>query len=87
MKPVSSLLNTLALLSLLCFAPVQASACSACFGQSDSSMARGMTFGIFTLLAVVVVTLAGIASFFVYLAHRADALAKTRAASLDPNQR
>ncbi len=42
-------------------------ACAACYGQSDSPMAAGMNWGIFSLLAIVVVVLAGVASFFVYL--------------------
>lgn len=50
-----------------------ASACSACFGASDSDMAKGMNMGIFALLGVVVVVLGAIASFFIYLARRANA--------------
>ena len=45
-------------------------ACSACYGQSDSAMARGMNWGILTLLAVIVSVLGGIAGFFVFLARR-----------------
>jgi hypothetical protein len=45
-------------------------ACAACYGQSDSPMAQGMNWGIFSLLAVVVTVLGGIAGFFVYLARR-----------------
>ena len=45
-------------------------ACAACYGQSDSPMAHGLNWGIFSLLVVVVVMLSGIASFFVYLAKR-----------------
>ena len=48
-------------------------ACSACFGASDSELAKGMNMGIFALLAVIVVVLGGIASFFIYLARRAGA--------------
>ena len=51
-----------------------ASACAACFGASDSDMAKGMNMGIFALLGVVVVVLGGIASFFIYLARRANSL-------------
>jgi heme/copper-type cytochrome/quinol oxidase subunit 2 len=36
-------------------------------------MAKGMNWGIFSLLAVVVVVLGGVAAFFVYLARRASA--------------
>jgi len=50
-------------------------ACSACFGKSDSDLAKGMNMGIFALLGVVAVVLGGIASFFVYLGRRAGAQA------------
>ena len=49
-------------------------ACAACYGQSDSPMAHGLNWGIFSLLLVVVLMLGGIASFFVYLARRSAAL-------------
>jgi hypothetical protein len=54
--------------------PVAASACSACFGKSDSSMALGMNWGIFSLLGVVVSVLGSVAGFFVYLARKSAAL-------------
>ena len=47
-----------------------ASACAACFGESDSPMADGMNAGIFTLLIVVGGTLSGIAGFFIYIIRR-----------------
>jgi len=53
--------------------PQSALACSACFGASDSDMAKGMNMGIFVLLGVIVAVLGGIASFFIYLARRASA--------------
>ncbi len=49
-------------------------ACAACFGQSDSSMARGMNMGIFALLLVITSVLCGIAGFFVYVARRSTQL-------------
>jgi hypothetical protein len=45
-------------------------ACTACFGQSDSNLARGMNLGIFALLLVITSVLCGIASFFVFVARR-----------------
>lgn len=45
-------------------------ACAACYGKSDSPLAQGMNWGIFSLLAVVVCVLGGIASFFIYLARK-----------------
>jgi hypothetical protein len=45
-------------------------ACAACFGKSDSPLAQGMNWGIFSLLAVVVCVLSGIASVGVYFAKK-----------------
>jgi len=55
--------------------PDAARACAACFGQSDSNLAKGMNMGIFSLLLVVVSVLGGIASFFIYLARKSSAVA------------
>ncbi len=49
-------------------------ACATCFGASDSALAKGMNFGILSLLIVVVGVLSGIASFFVYLARRSASM-------------
>jgi len=51
-------------------APQPLRACAACFGQSDSALAKGMNMGIFSLLVVVVSVLGGIAAFFIYLARK-----------------
>ncbi len=45
-------------------------ACAACYGQSDSPLAAGMNWGIFSLLGTILVVLGGVAAFFVYLARR-----------------
>ena len=45
-------------------------ACSACYGASDSPLAKGMNWGILSLLAVVVCVLGTFATFFVYLAKK-----------------
>lgn len=45
-------------------------ACAACFGKSDSNMAKGMNMGIFALLLVITTVLCGVAGFFVFLARR-----------------
>jgi hypothetical protein len=63
---------SVALLAAMMLAvPRAALACPVCFGQSDSPMAQGVNMGVFFLLGVVVVVLAGFAAFFVYLARRA----------------
>lgn len=51
-----------------------ASACATCFGQTDSPLGRGLNWGIFALLVVVNCVLAGICSFFVYVARRSAKL-------------
>jgi heme/copper-type cytochrome/quinol oxidase subunit 2 len=49
-----------------------AAACAACFGQSDSPLASGMNWGIFSLLGVIVPVLGGVAGFFIYLARKSN---------------
>ncbi len=51
------------------------SACATCFGRTDSRLAEGMNMGILALLAVIGSVLAGIVSFFVYVAKRSAACA------------
>ena len=55
-------------------------ACAACAGQSDSPMAKGMNYGIFSLLAVIGVVLGGVVSFFVYLGKKSTTMAALSAA-------
>jgi len=54
----------------LTFVPGSVLACAACFGKSDSSLAKGMNWGIASLLVVVICVLGGIASFFIYIARK-----------------
>ncbi len=54
-------------------APSSLFACAACFGRSDSSLAHGMNWGIFTLMGIIVLVLATIASFFVYIIRKETA--------------
>ena len=68
-------------MGVLLSAPVQALACSACFGKSDSAMAKGMNAGIFSMLAMVGVVLSGAASFMVFLARRSAKTAREEAAA------
>jgi len=51
-------------------APERASACAACYGQSVSPLAKGLVWGVFALIAVVVPLLVGIAAFFIYISKR-----------------
>ena len=56
-------------------------ACAACYGKSDSPLAEGMNWGIFSLLAVVVCVLGSIAGFFVFLAKKSAAVSAAQAAT------
>jgi hypothetical protein len=49
-------------------------ACAACYGKSDSPLAQGMNWGIFSLLAVIVPVLGSIAVCFFLMARRAAAI-------------
>lgn len=68
------------LLLELAFHPAPLLACAACYGQSDSPMAKGMNWGILSLLAVVVCVLSCFATFFVFLAKKSAAPAAKKTA-------
>ena len=50
--------------------PQTAGACAACFGKSDSAMAKGMNMGILALLFVVTFVLSGFFAFMIFLIRR-----------------
>ncbi len=84
----ASLKACLLTIALACLRPAPVLACAACYGQSDSAMARGMNWGIFSLLAVVVTVLASIATCFICLAKRSATLSAStnpQPAALDPS--
>ena len=60
-------------------------ACTACFGKSDSNMAKGMNMGIFALLLVITTVLCGVAGFFVFLAKRSNDLENAQMAQTNQN--
>jgi hypothetical protein len=60
--------------------PYSLQACTACFGQSDSPMAKGMNWGIMSLLVMVVGVLGCLVAFFVFLARRAATVSVSAAA-------
>jgi hypothetical protein len=62
-----------AVAALLLAGSMDSQACAACFGKSDSAMAQGMNMGILSLVAVIGLVLAGLVSFFVYIAKRTAA--------------
>jgi hypothetical protein len=48
-------------------------ACAACYGKSDSALAQGMNWGIFTLMGVILTVLTGIVLFFVHIVRKEEA--------------
>ena len=69
--------------ALLVMRPEPVLACAACYGQSDSPLARGMNWGIFTLLGMIAFVLTGITTFFVVINRKS---ASVRAAESDQSQ-
>lgn len=68
-----SVLAMLALASAL--SARSAMACAMCYNSNvDSPLAKGMNWGIFSLLFVVVCVLGTIATFFIYLARKSAAV-------------
>lgn len=59
--------------ALAALTPTSAWACAACYGASDSPMAKGMNWGILTLLGCIGLVLGGVAAFALYLSRRAAA--------------
>lgn len=68
-------------LALVLLAPGRLHACATCFGQSDSDLAKGLNWGIFSLLLVVLFVLSAFVTFFVFLARRAAACAELPASA------
>jgi len=58
-------------------------ACAACYGQSDSPLASGVTWGILSLLVVVMGVLGSIVTFFVYINKKSAAAAIAAGPSSD----
>jgi len=77
-KPTAIIAAAAAILALQ---PASSWACAACYGASDSPLAKGMNWGILSLLGVVVVVLGSVASFFVFLAKKSSAAAADEAAA------
>jgi len=47
-------------------------ACAACYGRSDSALAQGMNWGIFTLMGVILTVLTCILVFFVHIIRKEE---------------
>ena len=83
MKRLLTLVSSTVIVATLA-SPNAALACAACFGKSDSNMAKSVNAGIFSLLAVVATVLIGAASFFVFLSRRASTVETGQAARKTP---
>jgi len=49
-------------------------ACAACYGASDSPLAKGMNWAIFFLLGVIASVLSGVVVFFVHVGKKSASL-------------
>jgi hypothetical protein len=70
---MKSLLKLLTAVALTALAPSPLFACAACYGKSDSALATGMNWGIFTLLGVILTVLTCITIFFVHIVRKEQA--------------
>jgi type III secretory pathway component EscT len=68
------LLTAICILIAVTGKPLSVLACAACYGQSDSPMAQGMNWGIFSLLGFVGLVLGCISTFFVFVARKSGTL-------------
>ena len=85
MKSSSKFLKTIfTAAALAAFAPSPLFACAACYGKSDSPLASGMNWGIFTLMGVIITVLASIAAFFIYIVRKEAATLKNAAPQPQP---
>ena len=66
--------KALASLAGLFLALPSAFACSACYGDPDSPMSRGLTWAIVALVGVISMVLTGVTAFFVHVNRRTTAL-------------
>jgi len=63
--------------------PWAALGCATCYGASDSPLAAGMNWGIFSLLACIGCVLGGVGAFFFFLGRRAARTNSAAAFGLD----
>jgi uncharacterized membrane protein len=61
-----------AVIGAVALAPSSLFACAACYGRSDSALAEGMNWGIFTLMGVVLTVLTCILVFFVHIVRKEE---------------
>jgi hypothetical protein len=73
MRRLRKIIFTAALATL---SPSPLFACAACYGRSNDPLAHGVNWGILTLLAIVVLMLSSIATFFFVFLRRQEAQAR-----------
>jgi hypothetical protein len=59
---------------LAVFSPSNLLACAVCYGESDAPMARGVTWAILALGAIIACVLSGVAVFIVHLKRKSSEL-------------
>jgi hypothetical protein len=64
------------ILGALALSPSPLFACAACYGKSDSPLAQGMNWGIFTLLGVITPVLGCFAFCFIRMINKEEAANK-----------
>jgi heme/copper-type cytochrome/quinol oxidase subunit 2 len=64
------------LIGALALAPSPLFACAACYGKSDSPLAHGMNWGIFTMLGIVTPVLGTFAFCFIRMIQKEEAANK-----------
>jgi len=72
------------LVAAISLAPSSLFACAACYGRSDSPLASGMNWGIFTLMGVILTVLTCIALFFVHVIRKEEALTENNSTPQNP---
>ncbi len=65
--------------ALIALLPRSGLACAVCFGATDSPLGKGLHWGVFALLVVVLFVLSAFAAFAVYLVRRAALVARDEA--------
>lgn len=85
MKSSRKFLKTVCAATVLAaLAPPPLFACAACYGRSDSPLAHGINWGIFTLMCVIVTVLVTIAAFFIYIVRKEAASLKNTTSQPQP---
>jgi heme/copper-type cytochrome/quinol oxidase subunit 2 len=83
MRSFRTLCKTMLVAGAVALAPSSLLACAACYGRSDSALAEGLNWGIFTLLGVVLTVLTCILVFFVHIV-RQEEKASSNPAPVNP---